>query len=38
MEVITGLHKLRREDRIQHFLAGLAAEEVLTLNEAAPNW
>jgi tRNA(fMet)-specific endonuclease VapC len=32
MEVIKGLHRLGREDRIQHFLAGLAAEEVLTLD------
>jgi tRNA(fMet)-specific endonuclease VapC len=31
MEIVKGLHKLRREDRIQYFLSGLAAEEVLTL-------
>jgi tRNA(fMet)-specific endonuclease VapC len=33
MEVVKGLHKLRREERIQHFLAGLSTEEVLTLDE-----
>jgi tRNA(fMet)-specific endonuclease VapC len=33
MEVVKGLHKLRREERIQHFLAGLLTEEVLTLDE-----
>jgi tRNA(fMet)-specific endonuclease VapC len=32
MEVVKGLHKLRREDRLQHFLAGLSTEEILTLN------
>jgi len=32
MEIVKGLHKLRREDRIQHFLAGLSTEEMLTLN------
>jgi len=32
MEVVKGLHKLQREDRVQQFLAGLATAEVLTLD------
>lgn len=30
MEVVKGLHKLQREDRIQQFLAGLPTVELLT--------
>jgi tRNA(fMet)-specific endonuclease VapC len=32
MEIVKGLHKLGREDRIQRFLVGLATEELLTLD------
>ena len=32
MEIVKGLHKLRREDRIQHFVTGLTTEELLTLD------
>ena len=30
MEIVKGLHKLRREDHVQQFLAGLANVELLT--------
>src|SRR5882724_12373039 len=30
MEIVKGLHKLQREDRMQQFLAGLANVELLT--------
>lgn len=30
MEIVKGLHKLQREDRVQQFLAGLADVELLT--------
>jgi tRNA(fMet)-specific endonuclease VapC len=30
MEIVKGLHKLQREDRIQQFLAGIANVELLT--------
>ena len=32
MEIVKGFHRLRREDRIQQFLAGLPTLELLTLN------
>lgn len=32
MEVVKGLHKLQREDRIQQFLAGLPTVELLALD------
>jgi tRNA(fMet)-specific endonuclease VapC len=32
MEIVKGFHKLRREDRIQQFLAGLPSLELLTLD------
>lgn len=32
MEIVKGLHKLQREDRIQQFLAGLPTVELLTLD------
>ncbi len=32
MEIVKGLHKLQREDRIQQFVAGLSSVEVLTLD------
>ncbi len=32
MEIVKGLHKVQREDRIQQFLSGLAAVEVLSLD------
>lgn len=32
MEIVKGLHKLQREDRIQQFLAGLPTVESLTLD------
>lgn len=32
LEIIKGFHKVTREDRIQKFLAGLAAVELLTLD------
>jgi tRNA(fMet)-specific endonuclease VapC len=31
LEIVKGLHKMQREDRIQQFLDGLTAVEVLTL-------
>ena len=35
IEVVRGLHKRRREARIQQFLTALPTEEVLTLDEAS---
>ena len=32
MEIVKGFHRLRREDRIQQFLAGLPTLELLTLD------
>jgi tRNA(fMet)-specific endonuclease VapC len=32
MEIVKGLHKLGREDRIQRFLTGLMTEDLLTLD------
>lgn len=32
MEIVKGLHKLGREDRIQQFLSGLSSIELLTLD------
>lgn len=32
MEVVKGLHKVQREDRVQQFLNGLSTVELLTLN------
>ena len=32
MEIVKGLHKLEREDRIRQFLGGLVAEDTLTLD------
>ena len=32
MEIVKGFHKLKREDRIQQFLAGLPTVELLTLD------
>lgn len=32
MEIVKGFHRLRREDRVQQFLAGLPTLELLTLN------
>ena len=32
IEIVKGLHKVQREERIQQFLAGLAAVELLTLD------
>jgi tRNA(fMet)-specific endonuclease VapC len=31
-EIVKGLHKLKREDRVQQFLAGLPTVELLTLD------
>jgi tRNA(fMet)-specific endonuclease VapC len=33
LEIIKGLHKLKREDRMQQFLAGLPEVERLTLDQ-----
>jgi predicted nucleic acid-binding protein len=35
LEIIKGLHKMQREDRIQQFMDGLAAVDVLTLDVTA---
>jgi len=32
LEIVKGLHKLQREERVQKFLAGLSAVELLTLD------
>lgn len=32
MEIVKGLHKIRREDEIQRFLGGLSTVELLTLD------
>lgn len=32
MEVVKGLHKIQREDRIQQFMAGLSSVELLSLD------
>ena len=32
LEIVKGLHKVRREERIQDFLKGLSAVEILTLD------
>lgn len=32
VEVVKGLHKVRREDAIERFLSGLSSEELLTLD------
>jgi tRNA(fMet)-specific endonuclease VapC len=33
LEIVKGFHKLEREDRVQQFLAGLPAVELLTLDQ-----
>jgi hypothetical protein len=33
LEIVKGFHKLNREDRVQQFLAGLPAVELLTLDQ-----
>jgi tRNA(fMet)-specific endonuclease VapC len=33
LEIVKGFHKLKREDRVQQFLAGLPAVELLTLDQ-----
>jgi tRNA(fMet)-specific endonuclease VapC len=32
MEIVKGLHKIQREDRIEQFLAGISDVELLTLD------
>lgn len=33
LEIVKGFHRLRREDRLQQFLAGLPSVELLTLDQ-----
>lgn len=35
LEIVKGFHKVKREDRIQKFIAGLASVELLTLDLAS---